>query len=263
MSRIRQGEVDNIVGVVGLPQAGKTAVATTIALDWQQRYGGHIFTADPNGNLPRKLHNGRETGVIRHADFSAMRHHLATEKMRRPMIHAVRTADATPLLRVAFAIAEASLSPEDSDGERYGTPATLHLNELVIWQQASEGRLGDDLEELLTQRRHKHVNFVFETQSPARIHYLCFELATELHIHRLDSEDAQRRLRKGGVPRRIVEHAATLPAPPMEGEPRRPEHSTRIHWRRGAAEYYVIDGNGRKMLYRLSSPEQPARLKLP
>ncbi len=239
-------EVNELIAVAGLPLCGKTDLAMRIALAERQKAASFIFVADPNGNIPRALHDGVQVNPLRHGKatidddewsgpYDSIRRSLSEPELVR-CVHTVRTRNATPLLKLATEVALASLSKPDEHGIQYGPQSIMVIDEGMLWEELM-GQCGENAMEMMMQRRHLHTKSIVETQAPHRINPLLFEMASRLELFCIDSRRGRYRLDEAGVPDRIIDAVGELP------------HRHRISWVRGEYFYLVVDDKGNATKY--------------
>lgn len=204
------------MGAFGLPGSGKTeeSLRRIVAMCRKEQF--YVIAHDLGCNIPKKLYDGTETGVIRHKSIAECASSL---KSRPSGIHAIDVEDCTEVVLFAKSVARASLIKNTpgglkavDDGEGRGIPVIIYIDEIVNAQEASPHRLGDEMRKILTGRRHANCGIVFTSQSPHLCHYALGSQATDILIFRLnDDEDIKRLYKRMNVPRQIAEQAKSLP----------------------------------------------------
>lgn len=202
--------INEVVCFAGEPGCGKTDAAIRYVLDWQARRTCYVLAVDPNHDMPGKLHDARPTGIVRYRSLAEARQGLVA---RPGGIHAITTDNASPVLRFAMdELAPSTFTAPDKKGDRYGVPVIVLIDEMSIYEEASEGkRIGETLKLLLTQRRHKHVVLVYGTQSARDVQYKVFGRTNVFYLFRTEDDEDRARLRRGGVRAAIVDKLRDLP----------------------------------------------------
>lgn len=206
------------MGCFGLPESGKSDYAIRYILDLQQREQFYIIAHDAGYSIPRKLYDGRETGVIRYESAEDCALGLREDLKGKHVIHAITSPDAGETIALGKKVAWASLVKNTpgglevvKEGEGRGIPVIIYVDEIVRSQDANPHRLGQEMRELVACRRHFNCGFVFTSQSPHLCHYALGTQATDVVIFRLnDDEDVKRLYKRMNVPRETAEKAKTL-----------------------------------------------------
>lgn len=203
------------MAVFGAVGSGKSEYAIGQILDLRKKEDFYVIAHDAGYSIPRVLHDGRKTGVIRHKSIADCDLSLQT---RPGGIHAIAVEDAGEVITFGQEVAYASLLQNTpggekavEDGEGHGVPVIIYVDEIVRAQQASPHRLGPEMANALVCRRHLHCGFVFTSQSPHLCHYSLGSQATDIVIFHLnDDEDVKRLYKRMNVPRAEAEKAKNL-----------------------------------------------------
>lgn len=207
---VKKGEWNKVELWFGPPGSGKSVnMMRTL-----RRYLGRAFIIahDPNGNLPTKLApDGLRVAVRMHeADapgdgVDSIR--AALIKGGPPVVHATND-EPSRLIGLARDVARAAM--RTLGGEEFGVPVILVADELSVWEEASQHRIGPALRDLLSRRRHMHVAFFGGAQFPRMIHYSLISQANALHFARMEERKDLERLCDGGVPEAIIARVPSL-----------------------------------------------------
>lgn len=206
------------VGCFGVPGSGKSDYALNFCLDEKRRLGGQLYLIahDAGYSIPKKLHNGRPTGVLRYDSIESARVGL----VKHPgAFHAISVPDAGEVIGLAQEVAWMSLCTNTpggeskvKEGEGIGVPVLIYIDEIVRSQDANPRYLGPQLTELIACRRHFHCGLVFTSQSPHLCHYALGSQATEIVMFRLNDDDDVKRLHKRmNVPKEMAQKSKSLP----------------------------------------------------
>lgn len=246
---VRVGTIDSNIGIVGLPGSGKSTLGIVTLCERDRAQPGINFALDPSGRVPLRLPDGTPTGLIRYArargpappmdaQLALVRQQLAVDPRG---VHVVRGMNATPLLQLAEAVAESTMTPEDSEGNCFGIPVRALIDEAMLWEElSSDCRVGDYAKGLLISRRWAHVEIIWGTQSPERVHMLAFQMASNLRFFRVESDRALARLKEGGVPKEVIRELPELRAPPPENkDPLHPRDC--LSWVRGRKGFDIVN----------------------
>lgn len=214
---VKQRSFNVEMGFFGVPETGKTDKAVGTILDIKKELNGHVYIIchDSGYSVPKKLHDGRLTGVVRYDSVEECRAALIDNPGG---FHCIRTADAAEVVEFGKELGELSLvknSPggiqQVEDGEGRGIPVIIYIDEVVRAQQASPHRLGNEMAEILACRRHYNCGFIFTCQSPHLCHYALGSMATDIVFFNLqDEDDVKRMYKRMGVPREEAEKALHL-----------------------------------------------------
>lgn len=196
---VEWGQWNLCVGAFGSPGSGKSEWALRAVVELARRRPCYVIAHDNGFRLRERFHDGVPTGVIRHGSVDAARQALRKDPRG---VHAIATEDAAPVLAFAKEVGEQSLAVHGHINGRpkRGVPVICYIDEAVSAADASPQRLGQQLRQAVTLRRHWHVGLVYTCQSPWLLHYSMLTNSTQLALFRLPSQRDHRRLLEGGVP---------------------------------------------------------------
>jgi hypothetical protein len=214
-----RGEVDHVVGFIGVPGCGKTMMALKVGRQLQREMKCYFFAHDSSYRLKDKFPDGTPTGVRRFSSVSLARAALQSNPNG---CLAIATRDANSVVDLAIDTSATSLGDKwdpveeewqsTSEGqESSGTPSIVLIDEIVQAEGAGAYRLGDRLKDVIATRRHRHVALLWTTQSPTLVHYQFLSLCTRLYLFHCKSKKALARLEDEGVPPEVVRELPKLP----------------------------------------------------
>lgn len=210
-----QRTYNRMVACFGIPETGKSQKAIEFILNEQATEQVYVFAHDPGYNIPKVLHDGRPTNVIRHDSVAEAKESIKT---KAGGIHAIACEDASEVITLAKEVAYASLVANTpggpaaiKEGEGRGVPVIVFLDEIVNAQEASPYRLGNQLKQLVTARRHEHIGIIYTAQSPKLCHYALSTMVTDVYCFRLlDEKDVEHLVKRIHVPQDLAESAFNL-----------------------------------------------------
>ncbi len=192
---------------VGKNGVGKSTLALSRLLTFQQKHQSYVVAHDVGGNIPQKLYNGRQTNVMYFDDFDESRRVFRHQGGRG--IHAFRTLDWEGVVNYAREVGTAAY-----DGKRN---AILYIDEVANMPGATtHNKLHETMLKVITQRRHADVNcgLYICSQWPQICHYAIYGNATSRFVFRLDTRqsiDGARRFLPAESEQTMAEQIPKLP----------------------------------------------------
>jgi hypothetical protein len=95
-------------------------------------------------------------------------------------------------------------------GVEQAPPVVVYFDEATALRGMSGSYLDPEVAEAIAQRRHEHVGYIWATQRVQFLHPVFFQLATKISVFRLRQEEQIARLRREGMPPRLLEQVPRL-----------------------------------------------------
>lgn len=190
--------LDEVIGYIGAPRAGKTAMAAGELSAFQ----GFALVHDPSEDFPTRLPDGELLDVYQHSTLRS----AARGFRRRPeAIHAC-SFDVEQVIALAKELVAGTTRGTDA------IPVALLIDESVSWEEAKGGRrqMGPQAADLIARRRRLHISLRYCAQFAGQIRSELLALATRLCVFRLRDTDDISRLRRRGMPDELLAKVPTL-----------------------------------------------------
>lgn len=200
---VKRGEWNDVRGFVGMPGTGKSTLMVRELVRMVPR--SYVIAHDPNWNLPPRLPDGTETGIVRHGDVGSLIHRLR----RNPRgIHTLG-GDAEEATNAALLVARMGFA--GPPGEEWGVPVVLAFDEVAVWRELQRETFGPVALDLFARHRPHHVAVWWGAQYPSMVGAPLLSQAMDLYLFRTDDiYDLQRLERRAKVPPAMVAKLSTL-----------------------------------------------------
>ncbi len=202
---VRRGDWNVNIGLTGIPGCGKSTVGIYTMLELARQVPCYLLAHDPEHALPKRLPDGRQVPIVRHATADA----AARAIERSPGgIHAISCLDGEEVIRLGHQLGERSLAAAKGGP---APPVLVFVDEVTNCQGMAPRTLSQTLKEAVTLRRHRHCGLIWGVQSPHLVHYQFLGKTTELLVFRLESErDVDRLIEDAGFPQDSAAQIKTL-----------------------------------------------------